>query len=323
MEIGDEILIVEGPTIRLLGRIAAKTVNPALSRELWKNLHGETTEGWDLIFFIGNPREINLPFADFRRLIGYQDTFNLRGFTAVANDRLKGFYARYDDLYSILIAFRDNREIVTLREPARVEEEPQPLDRYLDEDADDTLPEIPDPASDHLRMQYTLLRMGRQAGEKVWAPRSDQGRIRSKFEFEDFEETFAAGLNAQVKYLENIDVVWKEDFRIDAAFEVENSTSIYSGLLRFADLAMVAPNSVYPLFIVAPSERRNRVREQLIRPTFRHLQLPEKVRFLSYETVQEIEDFVGLTASGISVELLSGKAEKLTARDNVLNSHSD
>jgi hypothetical protein len=49
------------------------------------------------------------------------------------------------------------------------------------------------------------------------------------------------------------DVVWKEEFRIDAAFEIENSTSIYSGLLRFADLTMVAPNTIYPLFIVSPS----------------------------------------------------------------------
>ena len=35
-------------------------------------------------------------------------------------------------------------------------------------------------------------------------------------------ETFAAGLDTQVKYVENIDVVWKEEFRIDAAFEIEN-----------------------------------------------------------------------------------------------------
>ncbi len=90
----------------------------------------------------------------------------------------------------------------------------------------------------------------------------------SEFNFAEFGDTFAAGLNTQVKYVENIDVVWKEQFRIDAAFEIENSTSIYSGLLRFADLTMVAPNTVYPLFIVAPSERRNRVREH-IRLTFK------------------------------------------------------
>jgi len=80
-------------------------------------------------------------------------------------------------------------------------------------------------------------------------------------------------------------------FLIDAAFEIENSTTIFSGLLRFADLTIMAPNTTYPPFIVAPNERKNRVREQLRRPSFGRLALREKVRFLSYERVQEIDDF--------------------------------
>jgi hypothetical protein len=153
--------------------------------------------------------------------------------------------------------------------------------------------------------------MGRRAGQKVWAPRNDQSRITSAFEFRDFEESLTSGIDAQVKYVENIDVVWKEEFRIDAAFEIENSTSIYSGLLRFADLTMVAPNTVYPMFIVAPAERRNRVREQLTRPTFRHLKIAEKVRYLSYDRVQEIDDFFRETGGGLSVEIFTGKSELL------------
>jgi hypothetical protein len=104
-------------------------------------------------------------------------------------------------------------------------------------------------------------------------------------------------------------VVWKQEFRIGAAFEIENSTSIYSGLLRFADLTMVAPNTLYPMFTVAPGERRNRVREQLTRPSFRHLGTHEKVRYLSYEKVDEIEDFFGESKSGLGVEVFVGKSE--------------
>jgi len=36
MKQGDDILIVEGKSIKLLGKIAAKTINPSLSKELWK-----------------------------------------------------------------------------------------------------------------------------------------------------------------------------------------------------------------------------------------------------------------------------------------------
>jgi len=300
---GDEILIVEGDAIKLLGRVAGKLVSPSLSTELWKNLRGDTTQGWDLVYFIANPREIDLPFAQFCRLLGYEEHLQLRGLTRVADDRLEAFYAQYDDLYSILLRLKTGDRVQELPEPvaherlpARDEELQPPPEREL---------------SEHLRMQWLLLKMGRQAGEKVWAPRNDQQRITSEYKFGDFEETFAAGLDTQVKYVENIDVVWKEEFRIDAAFEIENSTSIYSGLLRFADLTMVAPNTLYPMFIVAPGERRNRVREQLARPSFRHLGIHEKVRYLSYEKVNEIEEFFGESKSGLNVDVFVGRSELL------------
>jgi len=300
---GDEILIVEGKTIKLLGRIAGKLISPSLSAELWKNIRGDTTEGWNLIYFIANPREIDLPFAEFCRLLGYEEHLQLRGFTSISKKRLETFYAQFDDLYSILLRLKHGDRVEEIPErdaykqlPIRDEELLAPPEREM---------------SEHLRMQWLLLKMGCQAGEKVWAPRNDQQRITSEYNFADFAETFAAGLDTQVKYVENIDVVWKEEFRIDAAFEIENSTSIYSGLLRFADLAMVAPNTVYPMFIVAPGERRQRVREQLARPSFRHLGIHEKVRYLSYERVNEIEEFFGESKTGLNVDVFVGKSEIL------------
>ncbi|PYL08882.1 MAG: hypothetical protein DME33_05925 [Verrucomicrobia bacterium] len=303
MSDGDEILIVEGNTIKLLGRAAGKLVSPALSAELWKNLRGDSTEGWNLIYFIANPREIDLPFSEFCPLVGWNPDLRLHGFTSVARKRLEAFYAQYDDLYSILLR---------LKKGERVEELPDRAAYKAPPVRDEELALKPErELSDHLRMQWLLLKMGRQAGEKVWAPKNDQQRITSEYKFGDFEEAFAAGLDTQVKYVENIDVVWKEEFRIDAAFEIENSTSIYSGLLRFADLTMVAPNTIYPMFIVAPGERRNRVREQLTRPSFRHLGIHEKVRYLSYEKVNEIDEFFGDSNSGLNVDVFVGKSEVL------------
>ncbi len=309
MKDGDEVLIVEGDSVKLLGRVAAKTVNPKLSRQLWKNLRGEETEGWDLIYFIANPREVGVPFSSVRELLGYEPNFQLRGFTSVSEERLAAFYAIYDDLYSILLAKKAGQEVKKLPE---VYPEKSPDEAKQSEEAPDSTPTDEPKESEHVWMQWTLLRMGRQAGEKVWAPRSDQSRITAAHNFTDFEPTFASGLDTQVKYVENIDVVWKEEFRIDAAFEVENSTSIYSGLLRFADLTMVAPNTHYPLFIVAPEERKNRVHEQLVRPTFKHLRIAEKVRFLSYEKVKEIDQFFGSSGKGISVDVFTGRAENLS-----------
>ncbi len=286
------------------------TVNPNLSRELWKNLRGETTEGWNLIYFIANPVEVNLPFVEFCRLFGYSGNYQLRGFTSVSTEKLDEFYSRYDDLYSILLLRKQGQEVFEKPKTAELENtialEPADLPPPLDNCE----------VSDHVKMQWKLIGLGRKCGSKVWIPPNDQKRIRQQYQFTEFEPDFAAGLDTQTRYVENIDVVWKEEFRIDAAFEIENSTSIYSGLLRFADLALVAPNTTYPLFIVAPQEKRNRLIEQLKRPIFRRLHLDQKVLYLSYDGVNEIDDFARNMDRGLNVDLIAAKAEKLNLTNN-------
>lgn len=310
---GDEILIVAGDTISLLGKVAATTINPALSQELWKNLRSGSTDRWDLIYFIANPVEIGLPFVEFCRLLGYEPNYQLRGFTSVAAQKLEQFYSRYDDLYSILLHIK--KGLPVYEKPAEeglndtasgVADVTVPLEQ---EDVDTVLSN--GALSEHVRMQWKLIGLGLKTGSKVWIPAGDQKKIREQYQFDQFETNFAAGLDTQTRYVENIDVVWKEEFRIDAAFEIENTTAIYSGLLRFADLSLVAPNTTYPLFIVAPREKRNRLIEQLRRPTFRHLHLDRKVRYLSYEAVDEIDNFFRDAEHGLNVDVISGKAEEI------------
>ena len=306
---GDDLLIVEGVTIKFIGKVALKTVNPDLSRELWHNINPANAAGWDLIYFIANPLEIDVPFGVFCRLFEYEETYQLRGFTTVSGDKLASFYDRYDDLYSILTRIRAGKSVVEKTPLLAKEPEPAPPVEVQPEDVEQVLqsPLV----SDHVKMQWKLASLGLKAGEKVWVPSADQNKLRTVYNFNEFEREFAVGIDLPKNYFENIDVVWKEEFRIDAAFEVENSTAIYSGLLRFADLNIVAPNTTYPMFIVAPVERRNRVREQLLRPVFRRLELRDKVKFLPYETIDEIDRFFLTASSGLSVELLLGKAETL------------
>jgi hypothetical protein len=48
--------------------------------------------------------------------------------------------------------------------------------------------------------------------------------------------------------IELIDVLWLKGKTIVAAFEIESTTSIYSGLLRMSDLIAMQPNLNIPLF---------------------------------------------------------------------------
>ena len=312
---GDDLLIVEGDFIKLIGKIAAKTENATLSRELWQPVGREESRPWELVYFIANPRELNVPFAEFCNLFGYAPHYQLRGFTAVSEEKLGLFYDRFDDLYSVLVRVKQGdpvtEKVYPLKRPAAREEvakEPG-LAEIQPDDVDQVLRS--ELVSEHVKMQWKLASLGLKAGERVWIPAGDQARLRELYQFEAFDQKFSAGIDLPHSYIENIDVVWKQEFRIDAAYEIENSTAIYSGLLRFADLMILAPNTIYPMFIVAPTERKNRVREQLTRPTFRQFNLCDKVKFLSYEAVDEIDRFFSASSSGLNVGLIEGKAEKV------------
>ncbi len=305
MSLGDDILIVEGDTIKLLGKIAAKTINPDISRELWKNIKNtESDEGWNLIYFIANPLEIDLPFSVIRELFEYSADFMLRGFSNISDVKLKRFYEQYDDLYSILQRIKMG-EFIEKKKDIYVPDEKEFVPKVQEDVQDEEV------FSEHLNMQWKLIQLGIKSGSKVWIPKGDQQQLYTKYEFQDFEKEFTAGIDVQAKYVENIDVVWKEEFRIDAAFEIENTTAIYSGLLRFSDLKIIAPNSNYPLFIVAPQSKRNRLIEQIKRPTFRKLDFASKVKFLPYEVVNDIDNFFKNSVAGLNVELLVGRSESI------------
>jgi hypothetical protein len=163
MELGDNILIVEGDTVKLLGFIAAKTVNPGLSRELWKNIYGETTEGWDLVYFIANPLEIDLPFEEINRLLAYEPNYRLRGFTIVSKLKLSEFYKQYDDLFSILERIKKGEQF--LRRDQEILKENAGI---IDQDA----PSTDTPAiSEHIEMQWKLVNLGKRQARKYGFPK--------------------------------------------------------------------------------------------------------------------------------------------------------
>lgn len=77
-------------------------------------------------------------------------------------------------------------------------------------------------------------------------------------------------------------MLWLKGNAVVAAFEIESTTSIYSGLLRMADLIAMQPNLNIPLYLVAPDERRQKVFAEVNRPTFSRLSPPlvELCRFV-------------------------------------------
>jgi len=89
-------------------------------------------------------------------------------------------------------------------------------------------------------------------------------------------------------FASEIDVIWvdhKHD-AIAAAFEVEHSTPVYSGLLRFNDVLLACPNA-NRFFVVSNESRRDLFARQLQRPTFQRSGLSELASFLDYANVYD------------------------------------
>ncbi len=130
-------------------------------------------------------------------------------------------------------------------------------------------------------------------GLDVWAPKRDRNRtwesrvIASVPKLRDRLPTqFDENTN---RTIEEIDVLWLQGQTIVAAFEVEHSTSIFSGLLRMSDLLTMQPNITINLYIVGPDERHTKFENEVARPTFaaRARPLHSLCRFLPYSKLCE------------------------------------
>lgn len=96
-----------------------------------------------------------------------------------------------------------------------------------------------------------------------------------------------------------IDVLWLKGDDVVAAFEVEHSTSIYSGIVRLLDLAVGAPASVArELFIVAPDDREKEVQAQVRRPAFLGV-ADLRVRYLAYGELERHRESMARFGEGL------------------------
>jgi hypothetical protein len=143
-------------------------------------------------------------------------------------------------------------------------------------------------APDHTEIQWRLLYLGSQMGLKVWAPMSDRGKVWKAHQIGDVPNLLQSlptqfNKGAQ-RTVENIDVLWVSGETIVAAFEVEHTTSVYSGLLRMSDLVTMVPNLEVQFYLVAPDSRYEKFCTEVARPTFsfRKKPLHSMCRFLRY-----------------------------------------
>ncbi|HEU0030045.1 MAG TPA: type II restriction endonuclease [Kofleriaceae bacterium] len=156
----------------------------------------------------------------------------------------------------------------------------------------------------HTEIQVWLRDLGRALGFDIWIAANDRARDAGSGQLADgclevLPAPLADAPGADAIRL--IDVLWLDrgGDRVAAAFEVEHTTSIYSGIIRLLDLALGAPgHATHGLFLVAPDDREDEVRAQLTRPAFRAVS-NLAVRFLPYSELETHRDAMARFGAGL------------------------
>lgn len=208
------------------------------------------------------------------RYFAYKDTF-----IQLAN---KLNVSSWDLEYAIL--WYDQADNDLIEQPTEVNQAP-----LFEEELPKRLQDMAQEKLSHEYIQYEIARIGKELNYDVWIARNDHNRTWKNFRLGDLSLDKLPpmpGVNQDViDTISYIDVLWLDGRKIIAAFEVEHTTSIYSGILRMSDLLVSVANVTFPLYIVINRKRLNKAIRELKRPTFQQIDLPEHCLILFDEDV--------------------------------------
>jgi len=218
-------------------------------------------------------RGFNLLFGEKKKLGSWDSYLEMRDTILQVNEHYRNILSK--DLGAISgllfdigvgkIVIDENIQIV-------IEEEHKKRERLLKKRHREVQLEIEE-ENLHTKIQYLLLKIGKSLGYDIIAASNDRTKSYedNNFTFLSLPKLPGLDVNKDVrKTIDLIDVIWfkKETNEIVCAFEVEKSTSIFSGILRMADLALALPGSLRTmLYLVAPDRREKEIVAQLKRPS--------------------------------------------------------
>jgi hypothetical protein len=247
--------------------LSLKEPSTELSRVLWG------APDWPYVYFLYRASFAQRPVAEFLVFIGERGRL-IQGFriSHKASKLLRDSRSPTEFIAASLSG-------TTIEPIGPRESEPPP-----------SLPEIPPAKEDlHAEAESYLIRIGETLGLEVWVASNDKSEVVRGYSFRD--HTIAAlpfqGQPEFHRRIELIDVIWLRGSAIVAAFEVEQSTQVYSGLLRMLDLVTQFPSLSFPLYIVAPDAEKRRVCGEINRPAFKAHRLHEICRFLAYSRLRD------------------------------------
>jgi hypothetical protein len=137
----------------------------------------------------------------------------------------------------------------------------------------------------HSQVQSLLAGIGQIKGYDLWIPPHDrEGLDSDKVTLSNIRDSLPSTYATVEEVLREVDVVWLQrgTSQIQALYEVEHTTPIYSALLRYNDVHLDYPALRPQYVVVADQSRRSLFTKQVSRPTFRYSGLDKECTFLEY-----------------------------------------
>ncbi len=212
----------------------------------------------------------NTLFNDKIKLGSWSEYLKMREVVIQQNKQYRQYFSTDLGAFGGFLFEIGMKNILTGKESTLTEKELEKINKHLRKRREKVVDEKQENQL-HNEMQYHLLKIGNALNYDVIAASNDRSKTYNgnKFSFisiKEFPETDVP--KDTFNTIKLIDIVWfeKGTNRIVCAFEVEKSTSIYSGILRLTDLSFSLPSHQSKLYIVIPDKREKEVKIQLNRP---------------------------------------------------------
>jgi len=141
------------------------------------------------------------------------------------------------------------------------------------------------PNLSHSQVQSLVGAIGLKKGFDIWYPLKDRNSLDFSILINSKIEKKLPSYSKEIDdIISEVDIIWLDSTKPISLFEVEHSTPVYSGLLRFNDILLTI-GEVRNFNIVAKYDREDKFSKEINRPTFNRNKLIDKVTFISYENI--------------------------------------
>lgn len=231
----------------------------------------------------------NFLYKDKKKLGSWSEYLKIREIVIEANQQFKNELSLDLGAFAGMLFEIGSKKMVLgndeyINEEERAKLEKQILKRHVEVQAEKEEENL------HTEMQFHLLKIGNALGYDVIAASNDRSKSHcgNSFSFLTLKDFPQFNLDKEtLNTIKLIDVLWfqKGTSNVIGAFEVEKSTSIYSGILRLTDLSLSIADGDETFYLIVPDSREKDVVMQLSRPSFKTS--PLKIHYILFSELRQ------------------------------------